>query len=64
MTVELEQILRWVLILGFGAVFPIALYHRLKKRFGDDYRRYMDSTSRFFPGLGAARPAPRKNSLS
>jgi len=35
-TVEHEQLLRWVLILGFVAVFPIALYHRLKSQAGGE----------------------------
>ena len=56
----------WFLALTGTVVFTLLVIRtrreeeNLVKRFGDDYRRYMDSTSRFFPRLGAARPAPGK----
>ena len=47
----------WFLALTGAAVFVLLVVRtgreeeNLVKRFGDDYRRYMDSTSRFFPRI-------------
>lgn len=51
----------WFLASTGVAVFALLMIRtgreeeELVKRFGDDYRRYMDSTSRFFPRLSSVR---------
>ena len=59
----------WFLALTGVVVFALLVIRtgreekELVKRFGDDYRRFMDSTPRFFPRLGGY-DATGKNSLS
>ena len=53
-----DQTFRLILAVAMAVFVPVALYHRIRseeaklvERFGDDYRRYMARTGRFFPRL-------------